>query len=407
LRENLTVETDIAVVGAGPCGCFSALVAAKSGARLAVFEEHTKFGFPTHCAGHLSLSGLEQLGLKLSSFLIENTFRGAIFFSPSGKKVSIRFPSPVTCVINRALFDQYLANIASKKGVQFFLGSKVKKIVQQQNGSKEVIISMQGKAERIISNVIIDAEGVSSTLLKNAGLKPLNTRMIVKTASAEVNRVNDVENDCVEVYFGSEFADGFYAWIIPKRDGTAKIGLATKNGNPRLCLEKFIKNSRIANGKLRKSRITRISYHSIPLGGPIPKSYAHGFLATGDAASQVKSTTGGGVVMGMTCAQIAGQVAALAVEEDTFSESFLKHYEERWRQKIGLDMKTMLFARKLLNRLSDHEMDKLFSIAIKLRLEESLIQVKNVDFQGKELMRLVKSPSAFAVLAYFLFSALI
>ena len=130
----MTIETDIAVVGAGPCGCFSALVAAKSGARIAVFEEHSKVGFPMHCAGHLSLSGLKQLGLKLPSSLIENTFRSASFFSPFGKKFFVRFPSPVTCAINRTLFDQYLANIASKKRVQFFLGSKVKKIVQQQSG---------------------------------------------------------------------------------------------------------------------------------------------------------------------------------------------------------------------------------------------------------------------------------
>ena len=150
----------------------------------------------------------------------------------------------------------------------------------------------------------------------------------------------------------------------------------------------------------------RISYHSIPLGGPIPKTYAHGFLAAGDVASQVKPTTGGGVIMGMTCARIGGQIAALAVKEDTFSERFLKLYEERCRQEIGFDMKMMLFARKLLNRLSDHEMDRLFSIAIKLRLEESLIHAKDVDLQGKELVRLVKSPSALAAVAYSLFSAL-
>ena len=111
--------------------------------------------------------------------------------------------------------------------------------------------------------------------------------------------------------------------------------------------------------------------------------------------------------MGMTCAKIAGQVTALAVQEDTLSENFLKRYEERWKQEIGFDLKTMLFARKLLNRLSDREIDKLFSIVSKLRLEESLNQMKNVDSQRKELIRLAKSPSALATLAYFLFSALI
>jgi len=401
----VTIETDIAVVGAGPCGSFSALVAAKSGTRVAVFEEHPTVGVPAHCAGHLSISGLKRLGLRLPSFLVENTFRGVVFFSPSGKQFSIRFPSPVTCTINRKLFDEHLANIASNAGAQFFLSSRVKTIIEQQNGAK-VVVATRGRNESIMCNMIIDAEGVSSTLLKNVGLKPFNNEMLVKAVSADVDGVRDVESDRVEVYFGSGFADGFYAWIIPKRDGTAKIGLATKRDSPKQCLEWLINNHPITSSKLRKSRIMRVSYHSIPLGGPISKAYANGFLAIGDAASQVKPTTGGGVVMGLTCARIAGEIASKAVKENIFSESLLKYYEEEWKQKVGHDLRAMLFARKLLNRLSDSEIDRIFATVTRLRLDETLVRVKDVDFQWKELRQLAKSPSVLVTLAYFLFSAI-
>ena len=402
----MTIETDIAVVGAGPCGSFSAFIGAKSGTRVAVFEEHPTVGVPAHCAGHLSISGLKRLGLRLPSFLVENTFRGVVFFSPSGKQFSVRFPSPVTCTINRELFDEHLANIASNAGAQFFLSSRVKTIIEQQNGAKVIVASTRGRNESIMCNMIIDAEGVSSTLLKNVGLKPFNNEMLVKAVSADVDGVRDVESDRVEVYFGSGFADGFYAWIIPKRDGTAKIGLATKRDSPKQCLERLINNHPITSSKLRKSRIMRVSYHSIPLGGPISKAYANGFLAIGDAASQVKPTTGGGVVMGLTCAQIAGEIASKAVKENIFSESLLKYYEEEWKQKVGHDLRAMLFARKLLNRLSDSEIDRIFATVTRLRLDETLVRVKDVDFQWKELRRLAKSPSVLVTLAYFLFSAL-
>jgi digeranylgeranylglycerophospholipid reductase len=401
----VTIETDIAVVGGGPAGSFSALFAANSGARVTVFEEHSTIGSPTHCAGHVSLSGLKQLGLDLPSPLIENTFRSAAFFSPSGKRFSVRFPSPMTCAIDRQLLDQHLASIASSKGARFLLGSRVKLIIEQQRGTKGLVINVKGEMEKIMSNLIINAEGISSAILKNEGLKPFDDKMVVKAVSVELDQIHDVENDCVEVYFGSKFADGFYAWIIPKRDDTAKVGLATRRGNPRQCLERFKSNHGTAGRKLRKSRITRIAYHPIPLGGPISKTYANGFLAVGDAASQVKPTTGGGIVKGLTCAKIAGEVAASAVKEGTFSDKFLKRYEDQWKQRVKFDMKMMLSARKLLNRLSDREMDKLFDIANKLRLQESLIQVKNVDFPKEELMRLARSPSALATLACFLFSA--
>jgi len=227
LRENVTIETDIAVVGAGPAGAFSALFAARSGAGVIVFEEHPVIGSPTHCAGHVSLDGLRQLGLKLPSSFVENSFRSATFFSPSGRRFGVRFPSPVTCAIDRKLLDQYLARTASNKGVQFLLSSRVKSIVKRQDGANELVVNEHGETKEITANLIIDAEGVSSTILRNKGLKPFDDRMIVKTVSAELDQVRDVENDCVEVYFGSEFADGFYAWIIPKRDGTARVGLGT------------------------------------------------------------------------------------------------------------------------------------------------------------------------------------
>jgi digeranylgeranylglycerophospholipid reductase len=403
----VTIETDIIVVGAGPCGCFSALTAAKLGTKVAVFEEHPRIGVPTHCAGHLSLKGLERLGLKLPSSIIENTFKGAVFFSPSGRRFSVRFPFPVTCVVNRELFDQYLANIASNRGAQFLFSSKVQILLKEQKTMNGVLIHRQSKQEKVMTNMIIDAEGVSSTLLKSTGLRPFGNEMFVKAVSAEVDDIRDVEDDCVEVYLGSEFADGFYAWIVPKRNDTAKIGLATKSSNPKKCLDCFVNDHKVASSKLRKSKIKHVSFHSIPLGGSIPKTYTNGFLAVGDVASQVKPTTGGGVVMGLTCARIAGKVAMQAVREDNFTSEFLRYYEKQWKQKIGFDLNAMLFARKLLNRISDREIDKIFAVATALQLNNALIRVKDVDFQGRELIRLARSPSALVTLAYFFFLALL
>ena len=76
----------------------------------------------------------------------------------------------------------------------------------------------------------------------------------------------------------------------------------------------------MASKKLKKSQITGMSIHPIPLAGPIPKTYSNGFLAVGDAASQVKPTTGGGVIFGLTCAKTAGEVAYEAVKNSNFSE---------------------------------------------------------------------------------------
>lgn len=402
----MTVETDIAVVGAGPCGSLAALTATKRGAKVTVFEEHPTVGVPSHCAGHLSLNGLKHLGLTLPSSTVENMFKSAVFVSPSGKQFSVSFPSPVTCVVNRELFDQHLAKMASDVGVRYFLNSRVEALIREKTTIKGVIIGKQDETEEISSNIVINAEGVASRILKNAELNPLNSKMLVKAVSAEIDNVKDVENDRVEVYLGNRIASGFYAWLIPKKDGTARIGLATNHGNPKQYLEQFIYNHKVSKAKFRRCKVLRLAYHAIPLGGPISRTYAHGFLAVGDVASQVKPTTGGGVITGLACARIAGEVAGQAANEGSCSADFLKQYEVKWARELGFDMKAMLFGRKLLNRLSDREIDKLFSVSIKLHLEEALIHVKNLDFQGKEATRLIMRPSALFTLAFFFFSAL-
>ena len=120
---------DAVVVGGGPCGSFSAFTMAKQGMNVIVCEEHKKIGVPTHCAGHLSISGLKRLGLHLPSNVVENEFKGAVLYSPRGKEFSVRFNSPVTCVVNRKLFDKYLSNLAAKAGVQYLFGSRAESCV--------------------------------------------------------------------------------------------------------------------------------------------------------------------------------------------------------------------------------------------------------------------------------------
>ena len=59
------------------------------------------------------------------------------------------------------------------------------------------------------------------------------------------------------------------------------------------------------------------------------------------------------------CGRIAGEVAAKAIEEENYSDNFLKKYEKRWRNEIGKDLKDSLKYRKILDQLSDEEINML------------------------------------------------
>ncbi len=394
-------KPDIIVVGGGPCGSYAAYTAAKLGAEVLVCEEHETIGAPKHCAGHLNISSLRRLGLRVPQSAIENEIRGAVFVSPSGKQFVLRCRAPVTYVVNRELFDKHLAELAIKAGVQYRFKSRVKSLILDSGVVKGV--ALRGE-ERVKANIVIDAEGCSSKLLKKTGLDGLEGSMMVKGAQAEVDCVEGTDEDMVEVYFGGNVAPGFFAWIIPRKDGTAKVGLATESGDPKKYLQRFMEKHPVASKKLKKSRTTYSSFHPIPLAAPIPKTYSDGFLAVGDAASQVKPTTGGGVIFGLTCARIAGEVAYEAVKMQDFSEAFLSRYPSRWKQLIGFELAAMLQMRRMLNSLPDSRIDGLFGLCSRLGVDGVLEKVGDLDFQGRTLVSMVKYPGALAVISYFLFS---
>jgi len=396
----IVVNSDTVVVGAGPTGSFAALQAAKLGAEVSVCEEHTESGAPSHCTGHISLAGLKQLDLKLPKKIFENEIKSAIFYSPSNYKFPVRFSTPVTCVINRTQFDQHLRDKAVEVGVKILYNRRVTSLLVKRNAVIGVEVTTSKKTEKIRSKLVINAEGVSSTLLKRANLPSLNSHMTVNGIEAEVDRLNDSEIDSVEVFLTRRFAPGLYAWIVPRKDGTAKIGLGTERGHPLKCLRKFISHNPIARQRLKGSHITQVVYHPISLGGPISQTVHKGMLIVGDAASHVKPTTGGGIIMGLTAAKIAGKVAGSAIQEKNPDTQHLLLYERLWKKKMGFDMTMMKHLRKFLNSFSDRKIDQLISMSSQLKLDESLKGAKDIDFQGSSLIRLIKHPRIIAMGLY-------
>jgi geranylgeranyl reductase family protein len=400
----MTIDSDVVVVGGGPCGSFAALNIAKRGASVTVFEEHNEVGVPSHCPGHLSIKGLKDLGLyPLPKGIVENTFVGAIFHSSKGKSFSVRFSSPVTCAVNRALFDRHIARMAEDAGAHYQLNKRVESLIIDDNFAKGVIVRQGEREERFSAKLVVDAEGISSRLLRRTGLTQLSRSMVVNGVEAEIENVNDAESDMVEVFLGKKYAPGFYAWLIPIGNGRAKVGLGANSGKPKEFLQKLMAEHPAASKKLGKAEVSKIAFHPITLGGMIPKIYSNGFLAVGDVASQVKPTTGGGVVLGLNCAKAAAETACTAFHESDFSSELLGTYQKKCREFLNFDLRFMLKARKLLDSMSDEKLDQTVELCAKLGLEKTLQSVSDVDFQGRSFLRILGSPRMLAVLGYFFY----
>jgi digeranylgeranylglycerophospholipid reductase len=395
--------TDAIVVGAGPVGSYAALQLAKSGVAVTFFEEHPQIGMPSHCAGHISLKSLRKLGLyPLPNGVEENTFCTANFYSPGGTKFSLKLSSPVTVALNRAKFDQFLAKQAQNAGAELALASRVDSLSISAGSVRGVNVKQSnGKTVQVNSKIVLDAEGISSRLLRQTGLTPLDPKGLVCAVEAEVEGVQNVDIDAVEVYFGKSYAPGFYGWVIPRRDGTAKVGLATNHGDPREYLKRLMTRHPVASTQLGRTKINSVNYHAITLAGPIPRTFTDGFLAVGDCASQVKPTTGGGVIFGLTCAKTAAEVAIQALKQKDVSANVLQAYQKRCHEALNFDFNVMLRLRRFLDSLSDEKLDEMLRVVGKLGVDHAMEDIDEIDFQGKLLLTAIRKPAMVAALTYF------
>ncbi len=135
----------------------------------------------------------------------------------------------------------------------------------------------------------------------------------------------------------------------------ARIGLCARE---RGCehLKRFLGQEVIRKRILGSA--TTINVGGLPLGPP-PVTVAHGLLVVGDAAGQVKPTSGGGIYPGLVAAKIAGGVAAAAAMEGDGSAQRLQEYDRIWRANLGRELEIGMRANRMLNRMSAKECDEL------------------------------------------------
>lgn len=392
-------EVDVAIVGCGVSGASVALAAAKRGLSVSIFEEHEKVGVPSHCSGHVGIFAFRQFAPDIPTKIIENEIKGALLYPPTGKPLTLHRQKPVTWVLNRAEFDRHLATLAVKGGASLQLSTRVEGFRRSEEGGLSLKTSGRNGHE-LSCKMLIDASGCGASISKYVGLAKPGRGLLVNSAQFTVENPIDVDADLVEVYFGQGFAPGFFGWIIPRRDGSAKVGIAAGGrSNVRECFERFVHKHRIVSAKLKHAKPTSPPmYHPIPVGGATTRTYANNILVVGDATSQVKPTTGGGIVFGLACGQMAGETAATALQSGDTSASFLQSYEKRWRRLFGFDLTAMSWLRRLLYRLPDRHLDRIFAISSDLKADLILNRTEDIDFQGRTLLSLARDPRLFMTL---------
>ena len=345
------MDFDLAVVGAGPSGSTSARCASNYN-DVVIFEEHSKQ--PVQCAGLVSKSGLERINANYRASVL-NEITGARLYSPLKTVIEVDTKKTMAYVLDRAKFDEQLLNDAVGSGVTY-----INSTVTDIQDSNVITSDKKIKADKIIL-----ATGTKYELQRKLNLNTPKEFLI----GAQYDMGVRCNPNLVELHF---IVPEFFAWIIPV-DNYARVGICTRK-NPVPYLEDFIQRLRRDN-RIKDDRVLNKIFGIIPIYNPKIKT-EHGKISLlGDAAGQVKSTTGGGIVMGCTAAKFAYQ----------------ENYEYLWRKEIGNELYLHLLAHRFIERLSPRNIDRLFSIVNDNR--DSLIKHGDMDLASKTFIGLAKKPN--------------
>jgi len=368
-NTELAVKSyEVIVIGAGPAGSFTASKLASAGYSVAVLERKEDSGLDICCTGIISTECFSSLGVS-SDIIVRRPDSARIFF-PSGKSIRLHSDKVKASIVDRSRLNQALAQHAEDNGAVYYFSTDCTAITIEKN--KAVVETIRhGSRQFFNARAVVLATGQDFRLQHRLGLGKFKHFTIGVQAEVEAMNIDEVE-----VYFSQKIAPGFFSWLVPTSPSKALAGLLSSS-HARQYLERFLL-SPFCKGRLANSTF-KIRQKLIPLN-TLPHSSGERLLVIGDAAGQIKPTTGGGIYFGNIGAKIAIDVLKDALDKDNLSASYLFQYQKRWEAKIGREITFGHWIRWIYGKLSDSQIERLLSMLTSKGMSSALINSADFSF---------------------------
>ena len=318
---------DVAVVGAGPSGSWTATLLARRGARVLLID-------PSHprekpCGGGVTARALAIVGDPTAARRLPAvTIRAARFVdSEAGREADVPLPAETAALIvsSRTAFDGALLQGAREAGADL-LESRVCDVRRTGAGFELT----QPDGTRVAAAFVVGADGANSLVRRKLSAPFRRSQLSIATGYF----ARGISSDRIVIEI---FADPpGYIWSFPRPDhlaigvcaqADAGVGVETLRARVR----HWIQTTAIATGARLEPyawpipSLSADDFQSIALAGS-------GWLTVGDAAGLVDPITREGIFFALQSA-VAAADALSSVRADR-----LQHYTARVRDDIGADL---------------------------------------------------------------------
>ena len=353
-------HSDVLIVGAGPAGSMTAKTVAELGADVIFIEEHETPGTPVFCGEGLSISGILNAGIEPVEPYVCQQITTARVVAPNGKTVDLHATDWTGYTLDRSEFDKALAENAVKAGAKLMTKVSATGVIKDGDQVVGVKAVKDGKEVEFRAKVVIGADGHWSIIRRSAGLANYFDDWVT-CAQYKLSGLNLPDSAINEFWVGAKYAPGGYAWVFPKNNKVANIGVGVRDKHTKPAVE-YLKDFIANDPRFRNAKIEKTSGGICPVSGTLDRIVMDGLILVGDSAGQLIPMTGAGIHCSIESGKIAGRVAVEAIRDGDVSEEGLRAYRDEfdkyWGRRITEARKVLL----MLDKFSDDDLDVLAEV---------------------------------------------
>ncbi len=304
---------DIAVIGAGPAGAATAIRAARSGAKVIVFEKGA-YGRDKVCGDGLTpraVGALNELKIDLADAhhivglrMIANKTRRELDWPTTS-----RFPNH-GAVWPRRRLDAALMDAAVEAGAELVYETEALPIIDDTGR----VTGVEAAGQTFNADLVVlatGAPGAASRLLGANRIADEPFGLAIRTYAASPRHADAHLEACLTLEDHNGTPIPGYGWMFPAGDGTVNIGvgaLSTMKGFKSLNLNTLIDSYRslVTDEWDLGPNLERPRAWRLPMS--VQKRHGAGWVAIGDAAGLVNPMNGEGIDYGLESGMLAADL---------------------------------------------------------------------------------------------------
>lgn len=357
---------DVIVVGGGPGGLFAAWEIAKAGKSVLLCERKREMGVPVRCAEACGEEDINKY-LPVEERWISSKTHSFILVLPNGNEIKLTNEKYSGFILNRDLFEYDMAAKAGDEGSKIIMKANVVDLIHNDDGSaKGVKVDENGKICEYYASVVIAADGVESRIARKMGIDTtMKAKDIEPCVQVTASNVNLKEN-ALYIYIGSKYAPGGYAWVFPKANNCANIGLGI-NG-------KYASSEKYSKDYLDEFLANYFPHVSVQkyISGGVPVSMnlktlsKENMLIVGDAGRMVNPLNGGGISHAIDTGVLAGKAAVEACNTPLKIEKIFKKYEKDIYKSFGKTHESQYRIKEVVYQMTDEDFNNIGDEVLKI-----------------------------------------